>query len=65
MLDAMFYVNDNDNACKWRTLPSDFPPRQTVHGMFARWKRDRSGPACGPAAPGGPGRGGPVGRAAG
>jgi transposase len=38
MIDAMFYVADN--GCKWRALPADFPPWQTVHGMFARWKRD-------------------------
>ncbi len=38
MIDAMFYVCDN--GCKWRALPADFPPWQTVHGMFARWKRD-------------------------
>jgi transposase len=38
MIDAMFYVADN--GCKWRALPKDFPPWQTVHAMFARWKRD-------------------------
>jgi len=38
MIDAMFYVADN--GCKWRALPADFPPWQTVHGMLARWKRD-------------------------
>lgn len=38
MIDAMFYVADN--GCKWRALPADFPPWQTVHGMFARWKAD-------------------------
>jgi putative transposase len=38
MIDAMFYVDDNGG--KWRALPRDFPPWQTVHGMFARWKRD-------------------------
>jgi transposase len=38
MIDAMFYVDDN--GCKWRALPGDFPPWQTVHGMFARWKKD-------------------------
>lgn len=26
-----------DNGCKWRALPSDFPPFQTVYGFFARW----------------------------
>ena len=38
MIDAMFYVVDN--GVKWRALPADFPPWQTVHGMLARWKRD-------------------------
>ena len=38
MIDAMFYACDN--GCKWRALPGDFPPWQTVHGMFSRWKRD-------------------------
>ena len=38
MIDAMFYVADN--GCKWRALPKDFPPWQTVHGMFARWRKD-------------------------
>ena len=38
MIDAMFYVNDN--GCKWRNLPRDFPKWQTVHAMLARWKAD-------------------------
>jgi transposase len=38
MIDAMLYVADN--GCKWRALPGDFPPWQTVHGMLARWKAD-------------------------
>src|ERR1700683_78984 len=38
MIDAMFYICDN--GCKWRALPADFPPWQTVHAMLARWKRD-------------------------
>lgn len=38
MIDAMFYVADN--GVKWRALPGDFPPWQTVHGMFSRWKAD-------------------------
>jgi transposase len=33
MLDAMFYAVGN--GCKWRALPADFPPRQTVHGVRA------------------------------
>ena len=38
MIDAMFYVVDN--GAKWRALPADFPPWQTVYGMHARWKQD-------------------------
>jgi putative transposase len=38
MIDAMFYVADN--GCKWRALPGDFPPWQTVYAMLARWKAD-------------------------
>jgi transposase len=38
MIDAMFYLNDN--GCKWRNLPRDFPSPKTVHDMFARWKAD-------------------------
>jgi putative transposase len=38
MIDAVLYVVDN--GVKWRALPADFPPWQTVHGMFSRWKAD-------------------------
>ncbi len=38
MIDAMFYVVDN--GIKWRALPADFPPWQTVYGLHARWKHD-------------------------
>jgi transposase len=38
MIDAVFYVVDN--GIKWRALPADFPPWQTVYGMHARWKND-------------------------
>jgi transposase len=38
MIDAMFYLVDN--GVKWRALPADFPPWQTVYGMHARWKAD-------------------------
>lgn len=38
MIDAMFYLVDN--GIKWRALPADFPPWQTVYGMHARWKAD-------------------------
>jgi transposase len=37
ILDALRYVTDN--GIKWRALPSDFPPWQTVHGFFARWSK--------------------------
>jgi transposase len=33
--DAIRYVNDS--GCKWRALPQDFPPFQTVFGFFSRW----------------------------
>ncbi|HEV7975279.1 IS5 family transposase [Amycolatopsis sp.] len=35
IMDALRYVTDN--GIKWRALPSDFPPWQTVHGFFTRW----------------------------
>lgn len=35
IVDAIRYVVDN--GCKWRALPADFPPWQTVHGAFTRW----------------------------
>lgn len=37
VVDAIRYVVDN--GCKWRALPTDFPPWQTVYGFFARWAR--------------------------
>lgn len=37
IVDAIRYVTDN--GCKWRALPVDFPPWQTVHGFFTRWQR--------------------------
>ncbi len=38
MIDAMFYIDDN--GCKWRALPRDYPPFSTVHAMFTRWTED-------------------------
>jgi putative transposase len=38
VIDAICYVADN--GIKWRALPADFPPWQTVHGLFARWAKD-------------------------
>jgi transposase len=39
MINAILYLVDN--GCKWRALPADFPPWQTVYGLHARWKADR------------------------
>lgn len=36
IVDAIRYVTDN--GCKWRGLPVDFPPWQTVYGFFLRWR---------------------------
>jgi transposase len=36
IIDAIRYIVDN--GCKWRALPGDFPPFQTVYGFFARWQ---------------------------
>lgn len=38
IIDAIFYVDDN--GCKWRNLPADFPPWRTVHAVFTRWYQD-------------------------
>jgi transposase len=38
VVDAVFYLVDN--GIKWRALPADFPPWQTVYGLFARWCAD-------------------------
>ncbi|GAA4990078.1 IS5 family transposase [Yinghuangia aomiensis] len=35
IVDAIRYVVDN--GIKWRALPADFPPFQTVFGFFTRW----------------------------
>jgi len=35
IIDAIRYITDNGS--KWRALPADFPPWQTVHGFFTRW----------------------------
>ena len=37
ILNAQFYVLDN--GIKWRALPHDFPPWQTVYGYFRRWSQ--------------------------
>lgn len=35
IVDAIRYLVDN--GCKWRALPADFPPFQTVYGFYRRW----------------------------
>jgi transposase len=37
VLDAIFYLVRGGIA--WAQLPRDFPPHQTVYGMFTRWTR--------------------------
>ena len=37
VLDAIFYVVKG--GIPWRLMPGDFPPWQTVYGLFRRWKR--------------------------
>nr|WP_308040831.1 IS5 family transposase [Streptomyces sp. PSKA30] len=37
IVDAIRYITDN--GAKWRALPSDYPPWETVYGFFARWNR--------------------------
>ncbi|MBE9079455.1 IS5 family transposase [Romeria aff. gracilis LEGE 07310] len=37
VLNAIFYRADN--GIKWRNLPKDFPPWQTVYGYFRLWVR--------------------------
>ena len=38
ILDAIFYLVAE--GVRWRALPADFPPWQTVHGFFSRWRDD-------------------------
>ncbi|MEV5598959.1 IS5 family transposase [Streptomyces sp. NPDC052496] len=38
VVDAIRYLVDN--GCKWRALPADFPPWETIYGFFRRWHRD-------------------------
>ena len=37
VVNALLYVVDN--GIKWRALPHDFPPWQTVYGYFRRWSQ--------------------------
>jgi transposase len=40
MLDAIFYIVTGGIA--WAALPHDFPPHQTVYGLFTRWAKTGS-----------------------
>lgn len=37
VVNALMYVADN--GIKWRAMPHDFPPWQTVYGYFQRWSQ--------------------------
>lgn len=37
IVNAVLYVAHN--GISWRALPADFPPWQTVYGLFDRWKK--------------------------
>lgn len=37
IVDGIRYIVDN--GAKWRALPADFPPGETVYGFFRRWNR--------------------------
>ena len=43
VLDAIFYVVKG--GIQWRYLPAEFPPWQTVYGVFRRWKLSNFWPA--------------------
>jgi putative transposase len=36
IVEAILYLDRT--GCPWRSLPSDFPPWQTVYGYFAAWR---------------------------
>jgi transposase len=38
ILDAVFYLVAE--GVRWRALPKEFPPWQTVYGFFTRWRDD-------------------------
>ena len=38
LINAVLYIIDN--ACKWRSLPHDYPPYSTVHSFYYRARRD-------------------------
>lgn len=37
-INGMLYVVKT--GCQWRFLPKEFPPWQTVYGLFRRWRLD-------------------------
>jgi transposase len=37
IINAIFYLLDN--GIKWRAMPHDFPPWQTVYDYYRRWVR--------------------------
>ena len=38
IMDAIFYVSKS--GCRWRLLPREFPPWETVYCWFRRWRID-------------------------
>jgi putative transposase len=38
ILNGIFYLLRS--GCPWRLLPQDFPPWQTVYGLFRKWRDD-------------------------
>jgi putative transposase len=44
IVDAILYVVEG--GIKWRRLPQDFPPWQTVYDHFSRWNKSGVGEAA-------------------
>jgi transposase len=42
VVNALLYMLNT--GCQWRFLPTEFPPRSTVHGYFRRWQKDGEWP---------------------
>ena len=40
VLNGVLYVLST--GCQWRAIPTDLPPRSTVHGYLERWIGDRT-----------------------
>lgn len=38
VVNALLYINKT--GCQWNMLPSDFPPKSTVHDYFQQWSDD-------------------------